>query len=110
MNYIERMIDDRRLIVSQGNYYKSIFFISICDDPEPYLDNNIFEYKEHDPYGKICVVEKFAGINIPFSIRKVFSDFLKINYPSVEEVRWIRPNKKGVRLAKVLKNHERVQA
>ena len=89
--YGEKMVRDGRFMtVSENGKIIFIMFYSVCNDPEPFLNNIDHEYIEQDVSGKIIVIENMVGTN--FNKRKLLAmvDIFISKFPQVEKFMWKR--------------------
>ena len=90
-DYIEKMTKDGRFVSFEedGKIFMLMLF-SVCNDPEPYLNNLDHEYMEHDPNGKILVVEDMICGKFKFKYVDLIQDTFCERFPNLEKAMWRR--------------------
>lgn len=85
------MINDQRYVEFKENG-KTIGMLtfSLCNDPDPYLNNLDHKYMEHDINGKILVLENFIGVRFSSKFVKIMEDFFYSKFPQIEKTMWRR--------------------
>lgn len=89
--YGERMVRDGRFMtVSEDNRVILIMLYSVCNDPEPFLNNIDHEYMEQDINGKVLVIENIVGKNFNMKRLKDMVEIFIDKFPKVEKFMWRR--------------------
>lgn len=98
LDYTTKMCDNGRVIIisdSKGPY--SVMFFSVTDDPDSFLKKESYEYKSHDPLGKILYIEKLISLGWNKSIRQEFETEILKKFPQITHGEWHRWAKWGDR-------------
>lgn len=83
IDYLKRMIADKRVIVGYGDEGISLIVLfSICNDWKPYLLKKTWEYMEHDPLGYTAYLEKIGSKVWNRDIRNEVEREITYLYPS----------------------------
>jgi len=83
IDYLERMISDRRVIVGYGEEgIKLVVLFSICNNWKPYLLKKTWEYMEHNPQGYIAYLEKVGSTVWNRDVRNEVESAIIDLYPS----------------------------
>lgn len=89
--------DGRYVTIIENGKVSLMMFFSVCDDPEPYLNNIDHEYIPHDPSGKILVIEDMVTTKFKFKYVSAIQDSFCNKFPHLEKAMWRRrryPNDK----------------
>lgn len=90
--YLELMAKDGRLIIiNKDDKTHTLVTFSICEDYERYVDKGIWEYKDHNPKGSICYIEKIITDGWSREIRKQLESEITTRYPAIAWAVWYRP-------------------
>jgi len=92
--YVTKMMMSGRFasIVEDGKAVLLMFF-SVCNDPQPYLDNLDHQFLEHDPSGKILVIEELTCKNFQRRYLQKIQEMMTEKYPKLEKAMWRRRRK-----------------
>jgi len=92
--YFEQMIKDERVMVFYDDK-KPIGFLaySICDDYLPFWRKSAWEFKPHNPEGKIVFIEHMAFKNFDKKFKTLIERSLISKYPDFECAIWRRNRK-----------------
>jgi hypothetical protein len=82
--------NNRCLIIADNGETVAHVFFSICDDPEPYLNNTDYKYIEHNPNGKIVIVEGMICKDFKMKYLGILHDAFISKFPQLEECKWRR--------------------
>ena len=85
------MIENNRYVILEENG-KTIGMLSfsLCDNPEPYLNNLEHKYIEHNINGKILVLENFVGVRFGYKTIGLLEEFFYSKFPQIEKTMWRR--------------------
>ena len=67
-----------------------MLFFSICNDPNPYLNNIDHDYIEHDINGKILVIDDMVCGKFNLSFLKSLNKSFLEKFPNLEKMMWRR--------------------
>ena len=89
--YGERMVRDGRFAsISENGKIVLVMLYSVCNDPEPFINNIDHEYMEHDPNGKVLVIENIVGTFFHKRFVKAMEDIFYSKFPQIEKTMWRR--------------------
>ena len=91
MEFMEKMAENGRFATfgENGKVFMLMLF-SVTNDPEPYLNNIDHEYMEHDPYGKVLVIEDMICGKFKFKYVDLIQDTFCKRFPNIEKAMWRR--------------------
>lgn len=89
--YVQKMMSCGRFasIVEDGKAVLLMFY-SICNDPQPYLDNLEHQYLEHDPSGTVLVIEEMTCKKFQKRYVSKIQEMMCEKYPKLEKGMWRR--------------------
>lgn len=91
ISYVSSMLEDERVIViSKDEIPYGVAFCSLSNDYEPFYKKDTWDYKAHDPKGKILYIELLCCKKWTHELREIFETELVKKYPSIEEACWHR--------------------
>ena len=91
ISYVSEMLKDERVvIINKDGVPHGVAFCSICDDYDTFYRKTTWNYKPHDPKGKILYIELLCCKKWTKELREIFEIELIKKYPSIEEAVWHR--------------------
>ena len=98
LDYTMRMCDNGRvLVISDSQSPVCVVFYSMTNEPDTFLKKGDYEYKSHDPEGRVAVLEKLVSRKWNKEIRQALESELIRKFPNMAYGTWYRYGKVGDR-------------
>src|SRR3990167_11290062 len=98
IDYATKMLDNGRVIVIwDDDIISAVLFFSITNEPKLFLEKQTWEFKSHDPEGKIVYLEKLVSRGWNKKIRLQLESEIIRKYPNIDHAEWHRWGKTGDR-------------
>lgn len=97
--YVCEMLREKRVVsITENGKIKAMIFFSLCDDEKEHLWNLEYEFRPHNPKGKILIIEAMAGKSFSFSLLKKLKEIFYTKFPQIEKTMWRRDNYLGAKV------------
>lgn len=91
LDYFQKMIDDGRIIViKKDSKIHAFIAFSVTDNPEEFHKKGEWNFKTHNPSGKIVYIEKLISKGWNRDLRFQFEEMILKEYPNLERGVWHR--------------------
>ena len=105
-DYPYKMIKDGRVVsIAENGKVVAIVFFSLCNDETEHLWNWDYEYRTHNPDGKILVLEGLVCKDFHFGIVKKMKEVFYQKFPQIEKTVW-RRDKRDNKKCTLRRRHE----
>ena len=93
-SYVERMLNDDRVIVfSENGKVEGVIFFSVDDETNRFWQKKMWEYLPHNPLGTTAYIELLLIKKWNMEVRKNIQYFLENRFPDLLFGRWHRRSK-----------------
>lgn len=90
-DYARKMIEGGRFLsIVEDGKATLLAFYSVCDDPQPYIDNIDHQFLKHNPSGSTVVIEEMTCKNFSKAYAERLHDELCKKYPNLKRGMWRR--------------------
>ncbi len=108
--YKEMLKRDRLIPFIDNGILICFITFYLTNNPERYITNNPWEVLEDEQEGRICVISQLITDKVShwenhklcYQVWKRFKDYIKLNFPKVEEIYWHRWKDKKVNVHKMI--------
>ena len=91
--YVAKMLRDGRIAtIFEDGKFSSLVFFSLCDNENEHLWNLEYEYKPHNPNGRVLVLDGLVSPNFNFRVVKKMKEVFYGRFPQIEKTVWRRQN------------------